>query len=124
MSNDPKKILIVEDDKSHTAAYRTTLEKNGYEVTTTDNAQDGLRLATEINPNIVILDVMLPGGKNGFEALKQIKENQQLQELPVFMITNLGDEHKIEALSLGATKYFVKTNISLDDLIKEIKEVI
>ena len=116
-----KKILIVEDDIKLRQIYDTMLTSEGYEVEQVSTGQEGLTKAKSYIPDLIILDIMLPGGMNGFDLLEQLKRNPATQTIPVIVLTNL-DNAKSTALSIGAVEYIVKTNTSIDDVVKKIRE--
>jgi CheY-like chemotaxis protein len=105
-----KKILIIEDDPSQLEAYKTKLvAKFELFFATTGNEVTGA-LQTQI-PDLIILDVMLPGGKNGFDVLATIKENPLTSTIPVIMLTNLGEDQKDTAINCGASEFLNKTQV-------------
>lgn len=116
-----KKILIVEDDVQLRQIYHTMLTGDGYEVEQVSTGQEGLTKAMAAVPDLILLDIMLPGGMNGFDLLEQLKRNPATQNIPVIVLTNL-DNAKATALSIGATDYIVKTSTSIEDVVKKIKE--
>ena len=123
MNQKKKIILIVEDDVPLQSAYETALTKIGYEIIFAVTGSDGLQKAKTENPQLIILDLMLPGGMNGFDVLEQLKNDEKLANIPVFVLTNLDNEEDT-AVKIGANKYFVKTNISIDDVIAEVNAVL
>lgn len=123
MNNKKKVILIIEDDIPLQSAYKTALTKSGYEVIFSATGNDGLQKAKSENPNLIILDLMLPGGMNGFDVLEQLKGDEKLSKIPIFVLTNLDNEENT-AVKIGASKYFVKTNISIDDILSEVDSVL
>lgn len=73
---------------------------------------------------VICLDIMLPG-EDGYAFLKRLKENQDYKTIPVIMLSNLGQQEEIEkGLSLGAVDYLVKANMSPDDILERVEEVI
>lgn len=116
-----KKILIIEDDVHLRQIYNTMLAGEGYEVEQVASGMEGLTKATQIIPDLILLDIMLPGGMNGFDLLEQLKRNPATEKIPVLVLTNL-DNAKATALSIGAVDYFVKTNSSIEDVVSKIKE--
>ncbi len=115
-----KKVLIVEDDLSLQKILGEKLKKEGVEAISVQTGQQALnRIKTE-TPNLIVIDIMLPGGINGFDVLEQIKKNPVLKSIPVIVLTNLDTEQKT-ALDIGAVDYIVKTNISIDEVILKIK---
>ncbi len=114
-----KSILVIEDDIPLQKAYKAALTNAGYNVVFAATGAEGLQqLKTEI-PQLIILDLMLPGGMNGFDVLEKIQADQQLLKIPLFILTNL-DSEAGTALKMGVKKYFVKANISIETVINEI----
>ncbi|MBI4709030.1 MAG: response regulator [Candidatus Portnoybacteria bacterium] len=119
-----KLILFVEDEPTLQKTLGRALEHEGYEVQSALDGQSGLALIKRIKPNIVLLDLILPK-MDGFGVLKAIKEDPEIKDIPVIVLTNLESPQDVEkALSLGATTYLVKANYELDEVIKKVKEVI
>lgn len=119
-----KKILVVEDDKFSYKLYNHLLTEAGYDVESTPNATEVLKAANNYKPDLIIMDLMLKGG-NGFDAIKQIRENPSSKDTPIIALSNLGQETDIkEALDKGANKYFVKSNTRFQKIIEAIKELI
>ena len=116
-----KKILIVEDDSHVRQIYHTMLTTEGFEVDECVTAQEGLTKAQSYLPDLILLDIMLPGGMNGFDFLEQLKRIQTLEKVPVIVLTNL-DNARSTALSIGAVDYIVKTETAIEDVIKRIKD--
>lgn len=101
-----KKILIVEDEESIRGFLKINLKRNGFEVLETDNGEEGLEIVEREEPDIVILDVMLPG-IDGFEVCKRVREKQE--SIGIIMLTAKGQEmDKIMGLEYGADDYMVK----------------
>ena len=108
MVNIPKKILIVEDDPSFSRAISHIIEKEGYDVITASNGMAGLRMAKDENPDLLILDVMLPG-LDGFEICHQLRQDPQTEKLPIIMLSAKGQEiDKTTGLKVGANEYLTK----------------
>jgi DNA-binding response OmpR family regulator len=103
-----KKILLVEDDPSVLRAISFILEKEGYQVLTAINGLDGLRKAKEEKPDLLILDVMLPG-LDGFEVCHRLRAETQTAQLPILMLSAKGQAaDKAMGLSVGANEYLTK----------------
>lgn len=115
-----KKILIVEDDASLLLIYKTKFESEGFEVYEATTGQQGLNLAGQKIPDLILLDIMLPDGMNGFDVMQQMKFNQAIKDIPVVLLTNLESE-KTSGDALGAKDYVVKANTSIDDLVVKVK---
>ncbi len=114
------RLLVVDDDEKLCRLIRDYLQPHGYEVETVHTGQDGVRRATSDTWSAVILDVMLPG-MDGFEVLKEIRKTSQV---PVLMLTALGDEaDRIVGLELGADDYLPKT-FSTRELLARLRAVV
>ncbi len=121
MQDDKKTILIVEDDAHLQQILKEKLEQNGMSVRQSASEQQALTSLAAEKIDLILLDIMLPGGKNGFDLLELLKAHSTHGEIPVIVLTNLETEQKT-ALDMGAVDYIVKANISLDDLILKIKK--
>lgn len=115
-----KVVLIVEDDENLLRALSEKLKGLEYEVVQAKTGQQGMNRAKSLPPNLILLDIMLPGGMNGFDVLEYLKKNPDLKSVPVIVLTNLDTEQKT-AMEIGAVDYIVKANISLEDLVLKIK---
>ena len=119
-----KKILIVEDEQALQKTLGEILTQEGYEVIAASDGEMGLTLAQDSNPDLILLDLILPK-VSGFEVLKQLKGNNLTKDIPVIVLTNLeGVEEVDKAVSLGATTYLVKSQYSLEELVSKIKEIV
>ena len=119
------KILIVEDDAFLQGLASTKLTKEGFEVAVAGNAADATKALDAAKPDLVLLDVILPGGTDGLGILKKIRENIPTMQTPVIMFSNMSDDKNIkDAKDLGATDYMVKSNFTLDELADRIKELL
>ncbi|HEY97640.1 MAG TPA: response regulator transcription factor [Dehalococcoidia bacterium] len=108
MSTIAKRILIIEDDPSFSRAINHIVEKEGYEVSTASNGMTGLRMAKDNPPDLLILDVMLPG-LDGFEICSQLRADESTEKLPIVMLSAKGQEaDKTTGLSVGANEYLTK----------------
>lgn len=121
-SEGQKHILIAEDDRYLAGGYKVKLEKEGYAVSVAGDGQETLRLARLRKPQLILLDLIMPV-KDGFQTLKELKEDPSLSYIPVLVLSNLGQEQEIKrALSLGAVGYLVKTETAVLQLIHEIQK--
>ena len=111
-----KKILFVEDEASLQKAIGSTLIEEGYEVIAALDGEEGLKQAKLHSPDLILLDLILPR-KDGFEVLKELKQDEVTKNIPVIVLTNLeGADHIERALEGGARSYLVKANYSLEGL--------
>jgi CheY-like chemotaxis protein len=111
------KILIVEDDLFILKAMRLTFESAGLKVKTCQTAESGLQLISHWIPDLIVLDVLLPG-IDGYAFLRQIKADKKLQNIPVIISSNLSDETKHD--DLGVVDYIVKSELDLNILLAKI----
>ncbi|HOK20697.1 MAG TPA: response regulator [Candidatus Paceibacterota bacterium] len=121
-TNNNPKILVVEDDPFLANLLRLRLEKEKIEVIQAKDGEEALQKLKEIEPNLILLDLILPK-KSGFEVLEDISLNPSLRNKPVIILSNLGQTVDVQrGKQLGAVEYFVKAKISIDDLIAKIEE--
>ena len=123
MANEGKSILIVDDDKGLLKVIRAGLMFNGYEVYTAATGEKGLQLAKKKKPNLIILDVILPGIK-GREVCARLKEDSETRDIPVIFLTAKDSPDDIKAeLEVGAITHLTKP-INTQQLIAEIKKIL
>lgn len=123
---DQTKVLIVEDDKFLSELISTKLDKEGFSISLAGDGEAGLKKAEEFRPDIILLDIMLPG-MDGFEVLEKLKASTDasLKSIPVIILSNFGQESKVErGLQLGAVDYLVKANFTTGEIVAKIKEVL
>ena len=121
---DQKKVLIVEDDEFLRALTAKRLEKEDYAVVVAVDGESVLTQATDNHPDIILLDLLLPG-LNGFEVLEKLKANDTLKHIPIIVFSNLGQREDVErAKKLGANDFLIKANFTLDDVVIKIKEIL
>lgn len=116
-----KKVLIIEDDISLFKAYKEMFKSVEVSVIGADNAKDGFNIALSEKPNVIVLDIMLPGGMNGFDVLEQLERNPSTKSIPVIVLTNLDSEEKM-AKTIGAKKYLVKANTTKYEIVKAVTD--
>lgn len=115
------KVLLIEDNYLLRELYIRVIHKAGFEALAAIDGEEGLKLASEQNPALILLDIMIPK-LNGIEVLKRLKENSTTASIPVYLLTNLGQETIItQALDIGAEKYLLKTNTPPHKLVELIK---
>lgn len=118
------KILIVEDDKFLRDLLEAKLIKENFPISIAIDGEEGLRKARDEKPDLVLLDLILPG-MNGFEILKNMKENPETVNIKVIILSNLGQEEEVEkAMALGATDYLIKAHFTLEEIVEKIKKVL
>jgi twitching motility two-component system response regulator PilH len=118
-----KKILLVED--SPTQAYFTTkvLERNGYEVIVARNGEEGIDFAREQLPDLVIMDVVMPGA-NGFQATRRLSGDHNTRHIPIVMLSSKDQmADKVWALRQGAMSYLTKP-VNEQELVKTVDHLL
>ena len=124
MADGKKKVLLVEDDKMILDMYTLKFTQEGYEVTQAENGKDGLELAKKVNPDIVLLDIILPQ-MDGFTVLKSLKADPKKKDVPVVLLTNLGQDGDVKkGIELGAVDYLIKANFTPSQVVDKVKSVL
>ncbi len=119
-----KKILIGEDDKFLASAYRLKLTKAGFEIQIAHDGEEIVKALATFLPDLILLDLVMPI-KDGFTALEEIRSQEKFKLIPILVASNLGQKEDIDrAKSLGANDFVIKSDMSLDDLIKKISSMI
>lgn len=118
------KILIVEDDKFLRDLISRKLKGSGYDIVEAIDGEEGVTKAGEEMPDLILLDLILPG-MDGFEVLEKIKEDPKTSQIPVIILSNLGQREDIErGLRLGAEDFLVKAHFTPAEIIEKIKKVL
>ena len=105
MTEEPRRILVVDDDQTVRSVLQRTLENAGYDVITAADGQEALDKISSVDVSLVLLDIMMPG-LDGFEVLERIPPDLNI---PVIMLSGIRDENtKIDTLGLGADDYIEK----------------
>jgi DNA-binding response OmpR family regulator len=114
-----KKILIADDEPNIVAAVEFLLQRNGYEVHVARNGDEALKLVEACNPDLVLLDVMMPV-RSGYEVCKRIRENDAWRHIKIIMLSAKGRDAEItKGLAIGADLYVTKP-FSTQDLMGKI----
>jgi len=112
------RILIIDDSPTEILAFKRMLEGKGYLVDSASNAEAGLEKAREEKPDLVLMDVVMPG-MNGFQATRKLTKNPQTAQIPIIMVTTKDQEtDRIWALRQGARDYVVKPPVEAELLAK------
>jgi DNA-binding response OmpR family regulator len=119
-----KKILIVEDDKFLRELISQKLSKEGYDISEAVDGEKGVKSVQEIKPDLVLLDLILPG-IDGFEVLSRIKADSAIAQIPIIILSNLGQKDDIErGLKMGAADYLIKAHFTPGEIISKIKGIL
>lgn len=114
-----KRILVVDDSPTERHYMVELLTKNGYEVTTAENGEEGIAKAKAEHPDLVLMDVVMPG-LNGYQATRTLTRDEATKDIPVIVCTSKGQEtDRIWGLRQGAHDYMVKP-VNAEELLKKI----
>ncbi len=120
MSADKPCVLLVEDEPAQREILRYNLTSEGYDVTMADNGDDALLLSEEVEPDLILLDWMLPG-VSGIEVLRRLKNRRVTSDIPTIMLSARSEEmDRVRGLETGADDYMVKP-YSVSELMARIR---
>ena len=118
-----KKILIVDDQLEVRELVEATLRGDNYEIFQAESGEKAIEIAKKEKPDLIIMDVMMPGGMDGLEATRRIKNNPDTKDCKVIMLTAKGQEtDKEKGYEVGADDYFIKP-FSPFELIRKVEEI-
>ncbi len=118
-----RKILVVDDSLVIVTLVKNILEYEGFDITTAKNGIEALELLETFSPDLILLDVMMPG-KDGWEVCKLIKSNPLTQTIPVIMLTAMDNsDNVVDALTLGADDYIIKP-FHKEELIARVRSML
>jgi len=113
-------VLIVDDSPTEVHVMKTWLEKAGYTVLTSPNAEEGIKRAAEAKPNAIVMDVVMPG-MSGFQATRQLTKDAATAHIPVVIVTTKDQEtDKVWGMRQGARDYVTKP-VNGDELLSKIR---
>lgn len=113
------RIVVVDDENDILLLVRSALQSVGHEVFTASNGLDALELVREVAPQLIVLDIMMPG-MSGLEVLDALKAEEATATIPVIMLTGLSDKAKIQtALDKGA-EYYIMKPFEYNDLLGKV----
>lgn len=122
MENENKKILLIEDDEGFVYILRKSLEKEGFLIVVSGTGEDGIEKAKTEKPDLIILDVLLPG-IDGTQVAAKLKEAGS--NIPIMYLSNVNDPKRISqgiVASGGEADFIVKTDVHVDEIIERIKK--
>lgn len=121
------KILLVEDDAILVEMYQAKFELEGHDVRIATNGEDCLIMLKDFQPELILLDILMPK-LNGFHVLKEIKKQPDLRQIPVILLTNLGqaevDMNQELAKALGVNDYLIKSHHTPDEVVQKVVKVL
>lgn len=121
-----QKILLVEDNAELRNLYKTFLDMHGYKIAEAGDGVEGLQVAKDYQPDLILLDVMMPK-KDGFQVLKELRHDESYgcTKTKIVILTNLGDSDKVSPeVQKDMDGYAVKAEISLNDLLEMVKSLV
>lgn len=119
-----KNILVIEDDKFLRELIIQKLIREGYETSEAVDGEEGIKKIKQEKPDLILLDLILPG-IDGFEVLSRAKEDSSLAQIPIIILSNLGQKSEVErGLKLGANAYLIKAHFTPGEIIEKIKDIL
>jgi len=117
-------VLLIEDETLITMMYSKKLEVDGFDCIVAMNGDDGIKMAKEKLPDLILCDVMMPE-KDGLTTITEIKAESSTKDIPIIMLSNLADQKYVDqALEVGAVSYLIKSKILPADVVTKVKEVL
>jgi CheY-like chemotaxis protein len=117
------KVLIIEDNETLNEAYKLILEKDGHEVTTAFNGEEGLEKLKDLQPDLILLDMLMPK-MDGLEFLRHFNPSNY-PKTTIIILSNLNEDEQVEeARKLGAHRYILKANTSPRELAVKVNHII
>jgi len=118
------KIVIIEDDPVISQMYRMKFEADGFDVQLANNGKRGVELVEAFSPDIILLDLQMPE-MNGVDVLEIIRKNSWGKDIPVIILTNMGEEESPKEIrALGIHSYIVKANLTPRQVVQRVKEAL
>jgi CheY-like chemotaxis protein len=119
----PPKILIIEDEEFLVDMYKMKFKSEGYKVMVAYNGEDGIRVAREQKPDLILLDLVMPK-MDGYQVLKELKSNNTTKDLKVYILSNLGQNGEIDQSFIdGADGYMLKSNLTPRQLVENVEKI-
>jgi CheY-like chemotaxis protein len=118
------KVLLVEDDNNLREIFQMRLQAEGYSTLVASDGEEGLVVAMKEKPDLLIADIMMPK-LSGFEMVENLRSAPETKDIKVIMMTALGQaEDQARGEKLGVVKYLVKSQVTLEDFARVVKEVL
>ena len=118
-----KRVLLVEDELNIIEAIRFLLSREGWQVHTHENGADAVEVVRTLSPDLVILDVMLPG-KSGFDILEDIRADETTRDLPVLMLTARGQSRDREMAEKAGVSRFMTKPFSNAEVLTAVRDLL
>jgi CheY-like chemotaxis protein len=115
-------VLLIEDDPLLTKMYKAKFTTEGFNVLVAQDGEEGLKMALENSPDMILLDIMMPK-LSGLDLLGKLREDPKGKDIPVIVLTNLTQQKEAQkALDLGAKEFMVKANLTPSQVVEKIKK--
>ena len=116
-----KRILLIEDDAFIAQLYGLKFKQTPYEFILAKDGDEGISLAKEDKPDLILLDIILPKN-NGFTILENLKKDESTKNIPVILLTNLGQQENIQkGMTLGAVDYIIKAHHTPQEVVEKVR---
>lgn len=114
-------ILLVEDDEFLAEIYQKKFEMEGFKISVSDNGEKALVDVKKKKPDLILLDILLPK-LDGFAVLEKLKADKETKDIPIIMLTNLGQKDDVEkAQKLGAVDYMIKAHFKPSEIVDRVR---
>lgn len=125
MSSPTKKILIIEDNESYSSILAQKFIYEEYEVITAKDGKEGLKKATDNQPNIILIDLLLPT-LNGIQIMEELRKSEWGKNLPLIILTNVNpDDEILQTIMKNKPAYYlVKPEVKLEDIAEKVRSVL
>jgi DNA-binding response OmpR family regulator len=118
------KIAIIEDDQTISQMYRMKFQSDGFDVQMANNGRTGVALVEDFKPDMILLDLQMPE-MDGAEALAEIRKHAWGKDIPVIILTNMGEEESPASLkTLNVKSYIVKADLTPSQVVAKVKETL
>ncbi|MCY3984610.1 MAG: response regulator [Roseovarius sp.] len=118
-----KTVLLIEDEQNIVEAVRFILSRDGWDVRTHANGLDAFDAVRRRNPDVVILDVMLPG-RSGFDILQDIREDETVGNVPVLMLSARGRKEDIETAKRSGANLYLTKPFSNEEVLNAVRDLV
>ncbi|OGZ58671.1 MAG: hypothetical protein A3B96_03875 [Candidatus Spechtbacteria bacterium RIFCSPHIGHO2_02_FULL_43_15b] len=119
-----KNILLIEDDPFLAEIYAAKFRDANFEIEVAADSILGISKTKEKKYDLILLDIVIPN-MNGFEVLRSLKNDPEVKNIPVVILSNLGEEENVKkGLSLGAEAYYIKAHYTPTEVVAKVKEIL
>ncbi len=125
MSSPTKKILIIEDNESYLSIISQKFTYEQFEVITAKDGEEGIKMALDNKPDIIIIDLLLPK-KNGIQVMEELRQNEWGKNVPLIILTNLNPDDEILRMIMKnkPAYYLVKPEVNLNDILEKVRNLL